>query len=368
MDCNGASHTYNVFLGFNAGRFDATPSHGSNVGIGHNALENTNSSNLIGIGVNALQNSSGSDYDIAIGGSTLRIDSSGDNIAIGLNTLENNTSGANNIGIGIGSGLNSPTLSTNISGTALTVIGASADVIVDGLSYSAALGADVYIGQSNTTILCDTIDGPYAVGIGTSYPYAYLGSGGVGLVVIGKIVCPDSMFTNAFQLTNGTQAANYILATDANGNAYWEPPIIVDSFLIAPGSIPFGATDSTITYNQYLTYTSTGQVVFNVNPNDGNGFYGGLKIEGRGGGSSAISLQSDTTADLTKGQWILAANGYGAYNVHDFGIWNGQLAINAISIQASTSNVGIGTNNPAAPLRCKHPPGRPYMFMPPVLL
>jgi hypothetical protein len=109
-------------------------------------------------------------------------------------------------------------------------------------------------------------------------------------------------------------------------------------------SIQTNSGSSSLYGDSYFLYNDN-QAIFDLVDS-----YGGLHVEGRGGGEASFALQPDTVTNGTAGQWIFYTNGSQLNNQNDFAMFNSQLGSPTLILQSATNNVGIGTNNPGVPL------------------
>ena len=192
---------YNVAIGDSALFWNRN---GPNIGIGNRALFN----NVTGfqnnaIGSFSLSSISNGNYNVSIGDSSSRNLTSGSNnvvlgswafkdhtsgnlnTAIGNFALGERESGNENTAVGGGSlwntnnnantGIGSLAGFTNIAGTKNVFLGANSDALASNLTNASAIGANAYVGQSNSMVLgsINGVNGAMAsvnVGIGTIAP------------------------------------------------------------------------------------------------------------------------------------------------------------------------------------------------------
>ncbi|MBC7411919.1 MAG: hypothetical protein H7331_05630 [Bacteroidia bacterium] len=142
----------------------------ANTAIGLSALyANTTGSFNSANGYSALQSNTLGYNNTAFGYATLANNVTGNNnTAIGYNALETSVSGMQNVALGYQIGL------TNITGSNLLLLGALADVTVDGLTNATAIGYNSHVGASNSLILGGTFVDAVNVGIGTTTPLSLL--------------------------------------------------------------------------------------------------------------------------------------------------------------------------------------------------
>ena len=85
-------------------------------------------------------------------------------------------------------------------------------------------------------------------------------------------------------------------------------------------------------------------LLVNTVANQIGGHSGGMIVYGRSGGEAALALQPDNVFSDSFGQWILHTGTPTGFNsTHDFGIYNGGMGSNALTIAASTNSVGINS-------------------------
>lgn len=195
-DLAGANNTNNnnTFVGYNTGFFNSTAQGNTMVGRQAGFNTTTGGDNTF-LGDMAAFNNTTGQRNVFIGDQAAPNNTTGQhNIAIGFSAANNNVSGINNILIGSRS---------RTDGTALT--------------NAIAIGTDAQVDASNSMVLgsINGINGATAntnVGIGTTAPSTRL-----------HIVTTAGAGTG-FRLVDGTQAANRVLTSDANGNASWQAP------------------------------------------------------------------------------------------------------------------------------------------------
>ena len=155
------------------------------------------------------------------------------NTAIGNQALVYLSTGNYNAALGNGA------LYTNYTGSYNTAIGNNADVVTDGITNATAIGANAHVQTSNSMVLGDTTN--VNVGIGTGAPTAKLHL--------------NSSSNGAIRIVDGTQAAGYVLTSDANGVGTWQ----------APGVLPIKGSqlqlknvnsDQTLTTSDYMVIIS----------------------------------------------------------------------------------------------------------------
>ncbi len=206
---NNTSGQNNVAIG--AYSLNANVTSGYNVAVGYGTLRNNTASWNTAVGNNALNSNVTGTENAAFGTDALIDNTSSNNSAFGSQALRSTTSGQRNTASGYYS-LRGNTIGNyntalgayagdlNTTGSSNTLIGYQADVAANNLTNATAIGANSSVAQSNALILGNAAD----VGIGTSSPSAKLD-------VVGT-----------FRLDDGTQAAGYVLTSDATGNASWQ--------------------------------------------------------------------------------------------------------------------------------------------------
>ncbi|MBL7778418.1 MAG: tail fiber domain-containing protein [Chitinophagales bacterium] len=203
------------------------------IAIGFNALANGYSpfdsyGQAIAIGKYALSAYVGYDGpSIAIGDEALTLTTSGyRNLGVGNQALRHNTTGKQNVAIGFGSAydntigeyntaLGDGALYQNTTGSYNTALGYSTTTTSANLTNATAIGARAEVGASNSMVLgaINGVNGAPAstkVGIGTTAPSTAL-----------HVVSTAGAGTG-FRLVDGSQGANKVLTSDANGNATWQ--------------------------------------------------------------------------------------------------------------------------------------------------
>lgn len=217
----------NLFIGDGAGAnislFSPGPSRTDNIGIGKSALNgngpgsentaignyamrsNSNGSRNLAMGISALEMNTTGLANAAVGGRAMQFNTTGGfNIAIGAEALLNNTTGFSNTALG------SSTLVTNTAGFSNTAVGADADVASGNLTNATALGSFAQVSKSNSMVL-GSIAGVHGSSVSTNV--------GIGTTA------PDTTFhlVGKMKYQDGTQSDGYILTSDAEGNASWQP-------------------------------------------------------------------------------------------------------------------------------------------------
>jgi len=116
----------------------------SNTANGTEALRsNSTGFNNTAIGTQAMYFNTAGSFNTAVGSGSLGANQSTGNTAVGVNALESNTTGGSNTAQGMGA------LSTNSTGSQNTAFGSGADVSVDGLNNTTAIGFGAIVNASN---------------------------------------------------------------------------------------------------------------------------------------------------------------------------------------------------------------------------
>ena len=230
-----ATSSDGTFVGFNAGAYSTGT---QNTAVGANALDaNAATARSVAIGYNALTNTTGTN-----------------NTAVGHSALQNVAAGSGNVGIGYQAGLaeagSNKLYITNSNTTPITslIYGEFApsrilrtnstfqigDPAGTGYQFPVARGADTQILQTNATGVLSWVN-PSALTVtetdpqvssvtanaipkwnGTTLVDGIITDNGTSVTVAGNTT------TTTLQMTNGA-TANYILQSDAAGNASWVP-------------------------------------------------------------------------------------------------------------------------------------------------
>ncbi len=208
-----------LYLGPNTGNFDDGTDN-QNVGVGYRSLLNNSSgfqNNATGylslslnttghgnsaFGTYSLYNSTTGMHNTAIGNNTLNDNISGAyNTAVGTTTLYHNTTGNNNTASGFGA------LKSNIVGTNNTAFGTQAGMNSLG-SKNIFLGSKAGYNETGSNKL-------------------YIENSDSSTPLIGGDFNTDEVTINgSIAIKDGTQGANKILTSDANGKASWQVPVV----------------------------------------------------------------------------------------------------------------------------------------------
>lgn len=227
-----AAGIYNIYMGYRAGYLATSSDY--NIGIGRQALYNTQGNYNVAMGWSALQNNTAGTQNFALGYQALTNNTSGDwGVAIGYSALIANTTGDYNIGIGrtalfkntVGTqnvAIGGSALASNINGNFNVAIGTSAlrYGVING-NYNTGIGtsAGLYASSSNNTFI------GYSAGRGPSdytggnnifigYKAGYNGTSGTGNVLLGyDIDLPDTSTSNYLSIADviyGDLSTNFI--------------------------------------------------------------------------------------------------------------------------------------------------------------
>ncbi|RZS76067.1 beta strand repeat-containing protein [Pseudobacter ginsenosidimutans] len=218
---------YNTATGSNSLKANTTGA--SNTAVGYNTLlTNTTGWNNVAIGADALRLNTIGFGNAAIGGSTMLSNTTGyNNAAIGF-ALNANTTGNNNTAIGnealslntTGSGnhaIGERALANNTTGINNTAMGNRAGQILFTGSNNTAIGYNAQVPNGNASNQVSIANVIYAINTDIS------GAGNVGIGTgspATKLDVAGTTKTTNFQMATGA-VNNYVLRTDASGNASW---------------------------------------------------------------------------------------------------------------------------------------------------
>lgn len=195
---------------------------GNSIRIGENAglNDDLNDNSNVFIGTDAGHASIDGSDNVAIGQGALESTLSSNNVAVGRGSFNNNVDGFDNVGLGLNSGyfnnsdnnifLGSHAGYNNV-GTANIFIGAYA-------GYYETASDKLYIHNSDVT-------DPLIYGDFVERDLTFNGSVGIDTApdAANKLTVNGNTATTNFQMTNGANA-NYVLQSDASGNATWVNP------------------------------------------------------------------------------------------------------------------------------------------------
>jgi|GEM_PF-1533285 len=256
----------NAVVGYES--LKANDTGGNNVAMGSFALYNsTKGFSNVAIGHSAMTGNTEGNSNIAIGQSTLPYNTTGDlNIAIGHSALSNplNKIGRHNIGIGFTAGGNlEDATSNNIA------IGSFQDLATSTGSNQLNIGGAIF-----GTGLTGTQAAPAGnIGIGTTAPST-------------RLEVNNGTTNGAVKIVDGTQGADKILTSDADGVGTWQSPkVSVVKGEIGGYNLPFeqfsdlrytGASITlppgkwlvTITQFTYITGNDSGSTSILISPDD----------------------------------------------------------------------------------------------------
>ncbi len=351
-----------IAIGINALANGYSPfdSYGQAIAIGRNALASYigDDGPSIAIGENALELTTTGTANVAVGNYALQDNTTGgDNTGLGAGVLYDNTTGSQNTAIGRGA------LFANTTGNHNTALGFNANVSSVNLTNATAIGDRAEVGASNSMVL-GSINGTNGatasakVGIGTTTPSTTL-----------HIVSTAGAGTG-FRLVDGSQGANKVLTSDANGNATWQTPG-------GGGGSGWNLTGNsgTDTANNFIGTTDAKALIFKVNSQksgyvsfapSGNTSFGYRALVADTGNSNTAygykameantsgyvnaafgnnSLNHNTSGQVNTavGAGTLLSNTTGGYNtaVGGFALSNNSTGYNNTAI-GSSSNVATG--------------------------
>jgi hypothetical protein len=308
-----ATSSGNTSIGLSAGAFNAGSK--NNTATGYQVLTNTVGGNNTGSGYQALV-SNGKGHD---------------NTTVGYQSLYQNTGGNLNTAVGSSAGFTNTTVGSNN-----TLIGAGADVQVDGLTFATAIGSNAIVNESNALVLGGTGANAVKVGIGTAAPSYTLDVQGTGNFTGLVTFAPGQSFpgsvgsvTAGTDLTNTGTSSNPILNVDTTKVV---TGVIAGTDLTSSGTsgnvtlnvdttkVPQLAANNTFTGNQTVNgnLSATGVVsgaVFNIGSTQilsiSPGTFNLYAGQAAGQGAGANNTGSQNTA---AGYQTLFLNTTGSYN------------------------------------------------------
>lgn len=387
------SASYNTSFGFGAAKSISTGK--SNTILGYKSGTNlTTGGNNVAIGSSSLSTNTIGNFNVAIGDSAMTKSTIGlANTAIGYSSLKNATIAAFNSAFGYSSlenntmgGFNSAfgyrALNKNTVGGINSAFGMEAMYSsTEGLANSAFGYSALYsqtTASNNTAIGGQSLYGITTGGNNTALGYraGWTNSSGTGNVFLGslagaselgsnklyisnsdtstpliygdfstkKLMINDSLQSKYFRMTNGA-ANDYILQSDAKGNASW----------VAPTSL-------TISGDNLGSHTATQNVNLGSNYLSNDGSSKGLQMFSRGAnligdGTSAI-LEIGNSSHIYSGLTFQNTNKYYQHNVFNnkYVIHEDNIDIDPFVIDDPTSDdvfylkndkIGIGTSSPS---------------------
>ncbi|MEP2773218.1 MAG: tail fiber domain-containing protein [Fulvivirga sp.] len=327
---NLTSGAENTFIGRGAGRFATTAPF--NVFVGKDAGLNIVDGDLnTFVGYQAGYLATTGSANTFIGRSAGESNEGDRNVLVGENTGRNTTTSNNLTFLGRASGL------TNISGNNIVLIGADADVAIDGLQNAIAIGNNATVGANNSMVLGNNVN----VGIGTSTPATLLhleasspslrlkstqsgggadpvyslgrDDGGGGYVELGKLEVPGS--------------SDFIRLTGSNGIIF-NVNIGTRMFINSAGNVSIGSGTSP-------------RASLDINDTDAMIIPAGLDGE-RPVTPIAGMLRFNTTSNVFEGYNGSAWGGFGGGS----SLWTDV----SPDIAFTTGDVGIGTSTPTGKL------------------
>jgi hypothetical protein len=315
----------NTAIGFDSLRSNATGI--SNTALGHESLYSNNTGN----------------FNTATGFVALEVNTSGAyNSALGYIALGNNTTGNNNTAGGVNA------LLTNTTGNNNTALGYGADVASANLTNATAIGANAIVGESNAVVLGGTGQNAVKVGIGNTTPTYTLDVNGTANF--------SGMVTFAAGATQtGTQTIN-------NGNLVLPQTTGSAAGVITLGSTPFVQACCSASAQNSFIGSGAGNFTTTASSNTAVGYHALINIT-TGGQNTAVGVTAGQTIKTGFGDTFLgnsadasttalsnaSAIGYNAKVTASDSLVLGGTYVDGQSV-THTTNVGIGTGSPNAPL------------------
>lgn len=281
---------------------------GESVFIGRQAgISTTTGTDNTFIGDASGQSNTSGLFNTGVGSRTLsNLNVGSVNTAVGFRALEQNISGSNNVAVGLA-------LPRVTTGHGNIAVGQQAgDFLISG-SENIFIGE--HAGSSNTI-------GNKNIFIGDSAGFnelgsnkLYIGTGSSAFPLIFGDLANDSLKINgSLSIVDGTQAANSVLTSDANGNATWQP---MSSSLWTQGtgndiynntdSVGIGTTDpkSALQIGDFMhqfPLVLSGTEEYTVSSY--NSFWDGATLRNTKGGISGISIMGDDNGNPVM-SWLL---------------------------------------------------------------
>ncbi|MDQ1162918.1 hypothetical protein QE422_003286 [Chryseobacterium sp. SORGH_AS 447] len=237
----------NVFVGNNAGF--ANTQGNSNIFMGsYSGTANTTGNSNVFMGYNSGSSSTTGDANAFVGTWAGNANTTGGyNAFMGYQAGNSNTTGSDNTFLGYSSGRNNTTANNNVAVGTLagqtittggnnTFIGTGADADTNNLTNATAIGYGAKVSTSNSLVLGGTGSSAVNVGIGTSAPGA-------------RLEVNNGSTAGAIKIIDGTQGANKVLTSDANGVGTWKKSSATISTIL--GTLP-SSTVNDLSTNKYL--------------------------------------------------------------------------------------------------------------------
>lgn len=239
----------NVFVGTNAGFANTQGS--SNIFMGpYSGTANTTGNSNVFMGYNSGSSSTTGDANAFVGTWAGNTNTTGGyNAFMGYQAGNSNTAGSGNTFLGYSSGRNSTTANNNVAvgnmaGQAITTggnntfIGTGADADTNNLTNATAIGYGAKVGASNSLVLGGTGASAVNVGIGTINPST-------------KLEINNGSTAGAIKIVDGTQGADKVLTSDADGVGTWK----------TKGIVPGNAVINTVNITNGSTFYYTGSSI-----------------------------------------------------------------------------------------------------------
>lgn len=348
-----ANTGYSVFIGEDAGLND-DGTFNNNTAVGHWALK-TNTSGALNIAIGGLslwRNTTGSS-NIAVGSSTLSKNTTGirntalgsttmlntttgnDNVAVGNNSMNQNSTGYGNTAVGFS------TMTFNRTGYFNTALGYLSGVSEDTLKYATAIGAYA----TSDCDFCIVLGGLYGIVSGpvqeTIYPKVGIGTS-----------APDTTLhvVGGFRYQDGNQANGFILTSDSNGLASWQPAGADDDWTISGDTITNNAQRQLVLDGSRISFINTGRSIYlgdgtGVNDdmsNNQNIGIGYQAMTNTSTGQNNIGIGYQALYDNTTGQGNVALGYYNLAN-NTTGQHNTAIGYNIMNDNITGSqNVALG--------------------------
>jgi trimeric autotransporter adhesin len=294
---NGALGTENVALGLRAMAYTGNNSVYS-VAIGSNALRSNSGPNAnrnTAIGGLSMQSLTDGSYNTAIGANSLGANTGSDNVSIGFWSLGNANDSTENIAIGSRAlwGTNGP-----VNPKRNVAIGHLALERGGSNNGNVAIGYNVgnILSSGNKNILIG-----YEVNTPTGFTNNFLN---IGNLITGNLSgtksakIDGSLEATSIKLTTGA-ANNYILTSDASGNATWQTPSSgADNLGNHTATTTLNLNSNNITNVGSIATTSLTATNLNATTFNGTTFIGALRTTAGGAGVGKV-LTSDASGNAT---------------------------------------------------------------------